>query len=671
MKKGIMFFVIFAIVISLILFGLQNTQFMMTWWEEKAVINILKEKDVDLNNFISLYKENKFKKVELKDSTKLIWYELIDDSKTINSMLMRQTIKEIDYNLYNTNKPVDTSLSELGISLTGSTQVDIVYTEKSVISKLFVETILPLLFFVIVIVIVFKMIWPKWWGFPFGAQAGKLKTKAEVKTNFNDVAWMEEVKEELKEVVDYLKNPKKYLKVWARIPRWLLLYWPPWSWKTLAARAVAGEADVPFFAASGSEFMEMLVWMWAAKVRELFNKAKAAAPSIIFIDEIDTIGKKRWGWYTGWHQEQEQTLNQILTEMDGFDKDSKVIVMAATNRPDILDPALLRPWRFDRKTYIGRPTLEERLEILKIHCKDKKLDKSVNLEVIARRTSGFVGADLANVANEAALRVARENRETVTMDDLEFALEKTVMWPEKKRKSIKEQEKKIIAYHELWHAVSAYYSPGSDPVEKISIVSRWLALWVTWIMPQEDTYLYSKSRFFEEITIFLGGRAAEEIFFGKDEITTGASNDFEKATGLATDMILKYWMDEDMWPMQYYDREKWERLPFKPFSEKTAEIIDEKIKNIITTCYAKSKQIIQDNQAVINDLAKILLIKEYITKEEFADVMKDPSKAKQMIEDTEKKAAIDKAEEDQKEKDKQSKDKKLAQMIVKKGKKKK
>jgi len=345
--------------------------------------------------------------------------------------------------------------------------------------------------------------------------------------------------------------------------------------------------------------------------------------------------------------------------------------MAATNRPDILDPALLRPWRFDRKTYIGRPTLEERLEILKIHCKDKKLDKSVNLEVIARRTSGFVGADLANVANEAALRVARENRETVTMDDLEFALEKTVMWPEKKRKSIKEQEKKIIAYHELWHAVSAYYSPGSDPVEKISIVSRWLALWVTWIMPQEDTYLYSKSRFFEEITIFLGGRAAEEIFFGKDEITTGASNDFEKATGLATDMILKYWMDEDMWPMQYYDREKWERLPFKPFSEKTAEIIDEKIKNIITTCYAKSKQIIQDNQAVINDLAKILLIKEYITKEEFADVMKDPSKAKQMIEDTEKKAAIDKAEEDQKEKDKQSKDKKLAQMIVKKGKKKK
>ena len=662
MKKWIMFFVGFAILISLILLGLQNTPFILTDSNNGVIETVLKTKEVDLNNFIKLYKENKFKKIELKDSTKLLGYELVDDSKTINSMLMRQTIKELDYNQYNTNKPADTSLWDLGISLTWQTQVVISYTEKWLWDK--AMEVLPLLITIVVVIIFFRILSSKWSWFPFGAQAGKLKTKAEIKTNFNDVAGMEEVKEELKEVVDYLKNPKKYIKVWARIPRWLLLYWPPWSWKTLVARAVAWEADVPFFAASGSEFMEMLVWMWAAKVRELFNKAKAAAPSIIFIDEIDTIGKKRWAWYTGWHQEQEQTLNQILTEMDGFDKDSKVIVMAATNRPDILDPALLRPWRFDRKTYIGRPTLEERLEILKIHCKDKKLDKSVDLEVVARRTSWFVWADLANVANEAALKVARENREVITMDDLEFALEKTVMGPEKKRKSIKEKEKKIIAYHELGHAVNAYFAPNSDPVEKISIVSRGMALWVTWILPQEDTYLYSKNKFYEEIAIFLGWRAAEEVFFGKDEITTWASNDFEKATAVARDMILKYWMDEELGPMQYYDRDNWEWTPFKPFSEKTAEIIDQKIKTIISTCYEKSLKNIKDNKNVIEDLAKILLNKEYITKEEFAEIMKDPEKAKEMILQSEKKLAETKAEEEKKEKDK-----KLAQAVTKKTKK--
>ena len=634
MKKGIIFFGIAAVIITLIIYLFQSTNVVTLPDWGTAIENIISDKKVDLNNFLALYKDSKFQKVEIWDNSKIVWYEFLSQGTGMTLMSLNQTLKEVNYNKYTTNKPWDTSIQELWLSLTGNTQIDIKYTEKSVLWQLFMEQIIPLLIMVVAFIFILKMFSGKgWWAFPFGTQAGKLKTKAELKTNFNDVAWMEEVKDELKEVVDYLKNPKKYLKVWARIPRWVLLYWPPWSWKTLVARAVAWEADVPFFTASGAEFMEMLVWMWAAKVRELFNKAKAAAPSIIFIDEIDTIGKKRWWWYTGWHQEQEQTLNQILTEMDWFDKDSKVIVMAATNRPDVLDPALLRPWRFDRKTYIWNPTLEERIEILKIHTKDKKLDKNVDLEAIARRTSWFVWADLANVANEAALKVAKENREAITNKDLDYALEKTVMWPEKKRKSMKEKEKKIIALHELGHAVVSYNMPNSDPVEKISIVSRWLALWVTWIMPQEDSYLYSKSKFLEEITTFLGWRAAEEVFFGEDEITTWASNDFEKATRVASDMILKYWMDAELGTRVYFNRDDAERTPFKPFSEQTSEIIDEKIKDIVKSCYSRAKTIIAENKEVITKLSVMLLDREYITKEEFKSIMKNPQDADKLISD--------------------------------------
>ena len=314
---------------------------------------------------------------------------------------------------------------------------------------------------------------------------------------------MDEAKDELIEIVDFLKNGKKYQDVGAKIPKGVLLYGPPGSGKTLLARAVAGEANVPFFSASGSEFMEMLVGMGAAKVRDLFKKAKSASPSIIFIDEIDTIGKKRGAGYTGGHQEQEQTLNQILTEMDGFDKETNVIVIAATNRPDTLDSALMRSGRFDRKIMVGRPTLEERTMILKLHASDKKLDKGVDLDVLARRTSGFVGADLANIINEAALRVAKENRKALTMDDFEYALEKVVMGPEKKIKSIREKEKQIVTYHELGHAVTAYFLPNADPVEKISIVSRGMALGVTWMMPEEDRYLYSKAKFIDEMVSLL------------------------------------------------------------------------------------------------------------------------------------------------------------------------
>lgn len=639
MKKWLMFLLIFTVIIMASLYQIQNMNLETSDSWEKIITKIENEEDVDLNTFIDKYNKWDFEKVDLKDNIKLQWYEYLWEGPDTTSMLLRETIKQKNYKRFNTNKPADTSLTELGFSLTWAIPINVDITEKSVLGTLFLEQLLPLLFFVWIIILLFKFLGPKWGGFPFGAQAWKLANKAEVKTTFNDVAGMEEVKEELKEIVDYLKDPKKYIKAWARIPKWLLLYWPPWSWKTLVARAVAWEASVPFFSASGSEFMEMLVWMWAAKVRELFKKAKATSPSIIFIDEIDTIGKKRWAWYTGWHQEQEQTLNQILTEMDWFDRDTKVIVIAATNRPDILDPALLRPGRFDRKTYVWRPTLEERLQIIKIHCANKKLEKDVDLSLIARRTSGFVWADLANIANEAALRAARYNRYILKNEDFEYALEKIIMGPEKKIKSIKEKERQTIAFHELGHAVSAYTLPNADPVEKISIVSRWMALWVTWIMPQEDRYLNSKAKFLDEIVTLLGGRAAEQIFFGKDEITTWASNDFEKASKIATDMIMKYWMDEELWPVMYYDEEKASWMPFKPFSEKTAEIIDKKIKNLIKGSYTKALKIIEKNKAKIKKLALILLEKEFLTKEEFEESMKDSKKMDKIL----KQAQITKA----------------------------
>lgn len=626
MKKWLIFFLITAIIISFVLVWLQSYNITTNADWEQEIINKSKTNEIDLNSFIGLYNTWSFEKIEIKDSTELNWYKFISTWSDKSFLLIRDSLPIKNYEIYKTFKPSDTSLNELWFSLTWETAIEVKYTESSLLWKIFFETFLPILLLIVFLVIMFKMFWPKssWW-FPFWAQAWKLRTKADVKTNFNDVAWMDEAKWELTEIVDYLKSPEKYKKAWARVPKWVLLYWPPWSWKTLLARAVAWEAWTTFFSASWSEFMEMLVWMWAAKVRELFNKAKTASPAIIFIDEIDTIGKKRGQWYAWSHQEQEQTLNQILTEMDWFEKDTNVIVIAATNRPDTLDPALMRAWRFDRKVYVWRPALEERLMILKLHAEWKKLSKSTDLDSLARRTSWFVWADLENLMNEAALKTAKENRRMITNDDLEYALEKIVMWAEKKIKSIKEKERSIITYHELWHAVTAYSLPNTDPVEKISIVSRWVALWVTWMMPQEDRYLYSKAKFLDELVSLLWWRAAEEVFFWKDEITTWASNDFEKVTRIARDMVTKYWMDDELWTIAYYDRESSEFEPYKPISEDTAKLIDHKVKDIVSTAYKKSIEIIQKNRKTMEKLSKVLLEKEYLSKEEFENIMKDPS----------------------------------------------
>jgi len=599
---------------------LQISQSKLFSWDTEVVDTTTK---VSLNAFLAQYRQGDFSKIQLTDWIDLAWYQFVStgDSKQITPFI--PAVSKTHYVLFTTKKPIDTSLSELGLSLSGSTIVNVDYTTKSFLQKLF-EDVWPLLLFFVIFLVWLKFFMPKWgaWGFPFAIKVGKLDMKSKSSTKFSDVAGMDEVKQELSEIVDYLKHPQKYHKVWARHPKWVLLFGEPWSGKTLLARAVAWESDVPFFSASGSEFMEMLVGMWAAKVRELFNKAKAAGKAIIFIDEIDAIGRKRGIGQTWGHQEQEQTLNQILTEMDGFDKTTNIIVIAATNRPDILDSALLRAGRFDRKVMVSRPTYEERIAIFEYYLKNKKTDSSVLIDSLAKRTSGLVGADIENVVNEASLRIAKDERTVLEYKDFEYALEKVLMGPEKKVKSMNEKEKNIVAFHELGHAVTAYLLPQADPVEKISIVRRGYALWVTWMTPEEDKNLYSKQKFLEQVVSLLWGRAAEEIFFGIDEITTWASNDFEKATAIITDMLVKYGMDKELGPINYVDPQQSEFQIGKPYSEKTAELIDQKIKTYVFACYEQAKNLLQTNKSVLEALSVQLLEKEYLTKEEFESMMK-------------------------------------------------
>ncbi len=624
MKKWLWFFLLFIFLATGAIQIYRNVSI------QGDVVEVVREtKDVSLNDFLKHYNGGLFTKIVLEDETSLKWYQDLGTGDSVSLVTFKKHFTQHYTNLYTTKKPLGTSLKDLGISLTGKVIVEVKFNEKTWRSSL-LSDIWPLLIFFVLLMLIFKFAMPKGGagGFPFSVKAGKLNNPKATKTKFSDVAGMDEVKMELSEIVDYLKNPMKYNKVWARHPKWVLLYGQPGSWKTLLARAVAGESDVAFFSVSGSEFMEMLVGMWAAKVRELFGKAKAAGRAIIFIDEIDAIGKKRWVWSTGWHQEQEQTLNQILTEMDGFDNTTNIIVMAATNRPDILDPALLRAGRFDRKVYVSEPTYDERILIFDYYLKGKKLDTSVNVPSLAKRTSGLVGADIENIVNEAALKEAKENRSILDQNDFEYALEKVIMWPEKKVKSMKEQEKKIIAFHELGHAVTSHILPNADPVEKISIVRRGHALWVTWIMPNEDMYLNSKAKFLDEVVSLLWWRAAEEVFFGADNITTWASNDFEKATDIITNMIVKYGMDKEIGTVSYVERNHDDYRMFKTYSDKTAQLIDQKITTYLANCYTLSKKLVVENKALIEKLSVVLLDKEYLTKEEFESMIDKSSKPK-------------------------------------------
>ena len=597
---------------------------------KQIATQVIKKNDVSLNEFLTLYRNKQFEEVEIIGDKKMVWKKEIKTEQMLknNPMTTNLYLKEIE--TYTALKPASTSITDLGFDTnteyqTWATKIIVNNTEDGFLCNLLIEDILPFLIIFILFIFLLNKFWPKtWWGgLPFGMKIWILngkdnKNKKESKTTFADVAGMEEVKQELAEIVDFLKNPEKYLKVGARIPKGVLLYGTPGGGKTLLARAVAGEAGVPFYSASGSEFMEMLVGMGAAKVRELFGKAKTTSPSIIFIDEIDAIGKKRGSGHTGGHQEQEQTLNQILTEMDGFEQGTNVIVIAATNRPDTLDPALLRSGRFDRKVMVSNPTVEERMEIINYYLKNKKVVEGYNFESLARRLSGFVGADIENIINEAALRVAREWREELTDKDFEYGFEKTLMGPEKKIKTLREEERKIVTYHELGHAIVSYLLPNCDPVEKISIVSRGMALGVTWFSAKEDTYLRSKAKFLDDISGLLGGRAAEEVFFGKENITTGASNDFEKVTKMAYDMITKYGMNDEIGTLNLANEDY---SAYKLYSEKTAEKIDALVKQIVDERYKVAIEILESKKSEMETISKVLYAKEYLSKEEFESLM--------------------------------------------------
>ncbi len=448
----------------------------------------------------------------------------------------------------------------------------------------------------------------------FGRSRARLHTDDRKSISFEDVAGIDEVKEELAEIVDFLKHPKRYLELGARIPKGVLLYGAPGTGKTLLARAVAGEAGVPFFSISGSDFVEMFVGVGASRVRDLFEQAKKNSPCIVFIDEIDAVGRMRGAGYGGGHDEREQTLNQLLVEMDGFGVNEGIIIMAATNRPDVLDPALLRPGRFDRQVVIDRPDLKGRTEILKVHAKGKPLDRDVDLEVLARRTPGFTGADLANLMNEAALLAARQRKRKVTMPDLENAIDRVVAGgPEKKNRVISEKEKRMVAFHEAGHALVAKLLPNTDPVHKISIIPRGRALGYVLTLPLEDRYLITKSEILDRVAHALGGRAAEELIFG--EISTGAEDDIEKSTKLVRRMITEFGMSEELGPLTFGTKQDQVFLGRdlgrdRNYSEEVASAIDREVRRTVTACYEKARELIKKNRKQLDRIAEMLIEKE-------------------------------------------------------------
>jgi len=459
----------------------------------------------------------------------------------------------------------------------------------------------------------------------FGKSRAKLLTENKNRITFKDVAGVEEAKEDLKEIIEFLKSPKKFTNLGGRIPKGVLLVGSPGTGKTLLARAVAGEAGVPFFSISGSDFVEMFVGVGASRVRDLFEQGKRNAPCIIFIDEIDAVGRHRGAGMGGGHDEREQTLNQLLVEMDGFEGNDGVILIAATNRPDVLDPALLRPGRFDRRVVVGKPDLKGRVEILKVHTRKTPLATEVSLEKLARGTPGFSGADLENLVNEAALLAARNNKKVIDMDDFESARDKVLMGPERRSMVISEQDKKNTAYHEAGHTIVGLKLPGMDPVHKVTIIPRGMALGVTQTLPLEDTLNLTKEKAHNMIAFMFGGRAAEEIIF--TDFTTGAANDIERATQLARKMVCEWGMSDKMGPLHYEKKEEHVFLGLsqghsnRDYSDITAQEIDVEVKKFVTQGHEKAIQILKDNLTVLHHLAEALLEKETLDGAEIEMIM--------------------------------------------------
>lgn len=467
---------------------------------------------------------------------------------------------------------------------------------------------------------------PNQQAFAFGKSRARVLVDSKPDVTFDDVAGMEEAKQELQEVIDFLRNPEKYRRVGARIPKGVLLMGPPGTGKTLLARAVAGEASVAFIHISGSEFVELFVGVGASRVRHLFQTALLHAPAVLFIDEIDAVGRQRGAGLGGGHDEREQTLNQLLVEMDGFDNNRGVVVLAATNRPDILDPALLRPGRFDRRVVIDRPDYRGRKDILKVHTRNIPLAPDVSLDVLAQRTPGFTGADLANMANEAAILAAREGRSKVTMNHFLEAVERVMAGPQRRSRILTEQEREIVAYHEAGHALLGWLLPKADPVQKISILARGMALGYTLQMPKEDRYLMTRQELLDKLTVLLGGRVAEEIVFG--EVSTGAHNDLEELTDLARKMVKDFGMSDKLGPMAF--GKKYGEIFLgrdltaeRDYSEETARQIDEEVRSLLTLVYERAKELLSRHKEALEAVAKKLMEQENLERPDFEALMND------------------------------------------------
>jgi len=579
-----------------------------------------KAEDISLSTLVNEINEEKVKEIIIKGGTIKI---------ELNDGIMQEASKEIESSLGET-------LSNYGVNKEKLQKVSVEIKRDSS----FVVWMSVLLPFLLPILLIIGFLWfmmrqaqrGNSQALSFGMSKARVidpKDKKK-KTTFKNVAGAKEAKEELKEVVEFLKNPKKFIEIGAKIPKGVLLLGPPGTGKTLVAKAVAGEAGVPFFNISGSEFVEMFVGVGASRVRDLFKQAKKKAPAIVFIDEIDAVGRHRGAGLGGGNDEREQTLNQILVEMDGFETGANIIVLAATNRPDVLDPALLRPGRFDRRVTLDLPDIREREAILKIHSKNKKFEKSVDLKNIAQRTPGFSGADLANLINEAAILTARKNKKIISMNSLRESIEKVMMGPERKSRVVNKDERKIIAYHEAGHALVAALSKNADPVQKISIISRGSAGGYTMSVPTEDKGLYSKARFLDELAVMLAGYVAENNIF--KDVTTGASNDLERATHIARNMVTRYGMSS-LGPRTFGKKEELvflgkELNEKKDYSEQTALEIDKEVSRFIEVAKERATKMLTEKKETLKKIANTLLKNETIEKEEFDEIMGFKTKEK-------------------------------------------
>lgn len=593
-----------------------------------------KVSEISYSNFLERLDKDEFKKIEKSDDFLVAIPKVQPEAKeqktvapTMNNPFgVPETAKAPTLKYKVLTPTYDPELMKRLDASDADIQVTRASESSKTISNLLSYLLLPILFLVFLAVMAKSIQAGGSQAMSFGKSKAKMLLDSKVKTTFKDVAGIDEEKKELEEIVDFLKNGDKYIKLGARIPKGVLLVGPPGTGKTLMAKAVAGEAGVPFFSISGSDFVEMFVGVGASRVRDLFEQAKKHQPCIIFIDEIDAVGRQRGAGMGGGHDEREQTLNQLLVEMDGFDENTNIIVIAATNRPDILDNALLRPGRFDRQIYINAPDVRGREQILKVHAKNKQLEPEVDLKTLAKRTPGFTGADLQNLLNEAALLAARKNKDKISMGDIDNSIDRVIAGIEKKSKVLTDEDKELTSYHEVGHALLAKLLKDADELHKVSIIPRGYALGVTWTKPKDEKVHTNKAKLLAQITVSLGGRAAEEIVYGKERVSTGASQDLINVTNIARKMVTAWGMSDKLGNMAYGKNQEnvFMGRDFghqRDYSEQVAFEIDEEMKRIVDEKYEEAKALLSSHRDMLEAIAKELLDKETIDAEEFQDIM--------------------------------------------------